>query len=60
MLISHYQKEFCTLNMFPKNKQAKANKEGRDKRGKSFKLCDHNKIWFLFPCLFYFSSDKLA
>ena len=54
-----YQRELFAL-CFQRIKKTKLNKEGWDNRRKLFKLYKHNKICFLFPCLFYFSSDKLA
>ena len=51
MIIS---KETIHFKCFQRIEQTKANEEGWDKINKSFKLYNHNKIWFLFPCLFIF------
>ena len=42
--------------MFPKNKQSKLRQTKKDevKEKVQFKLCNRDKICFLFPCLFIF------
>ena len=40
-------------------KLTKANDGGRDKRIKSCKLYDRNKVYSLFPCLFIFHHRNL-
>ena len=45
--------------MFPKNKQNKLRQTKKLHKRKSFKLYKHNKIRFLFPCVFIFHQINL-
>ena len=58
--LNHNIKRNPSLQIFfQKIKRPKTNREGWEKRRKSIKSYNHNKICFLFPCLFIFHQINL-